>query len=154
MSNRALRNVLALTIIAFAIGCQKKEDEGTTFSTIYAQTLGKTSGCANCHAPGGSGTNQGAQLDFSTQALAYSTLTSKKVTGSSKSSTCGTVNIVTAGSPSNSYLAGAVVGSHNVNNFAGVSDCQPITDHINGNYASASEQEAIISWIQSGAKNN
>jgi hypothetical protein len=111
--------------------------------------------CIECHVPTGAATvNNGVQLDFSTQALAYQTLTAKKVTGSTSSGICPNVSIVTAGDPTKSYLAAVLFAKYNATNFAGVSGCSPYSVHLQDQNISDAEQTSIINWITNGAKND
>lgn len=150
------RLLISLALLGFlSTACQNNKDEAATvtFTQVYTQTLSGTF-CKNCHIPGGSAWTNGVRLDFSTKATAFNTLMSVLPTGSSSIHTCGQVAMVSAGSPSLSYLAGVVVNSYNTPNFAGVTGCTPINDHVVSAYASPAEQTAILTWIQNGAKND
>lgn len=124
-----------------------------TFTSIYTSTLSKTT-CVSCHEPGGSGYANGVTLDFSTQALAYQTLTSATVSNPSEKTNCSGVKIVYPSNASKSYLAAVLFSDYNANNFAGVSGCQPYTVHLQNLSLSADEKTSILNWINNGALNN
>lgn len=142
-----------IAAILSSCGNNTANDATTTsgsFSSIYTTTI--STACINCHVTGGS--SNGSQLDFSSKALAYSTLTTKHVTGGSSVGTCGSASIVLAGSPSTSYLAAVLVSGYSSSNFAGISGCQPYSTHLIDQNLSTAEKNSIIAWIQGGALNN
>lgn len=153
--------VMALTLaasLALLSGCgdtgTKTATTATTFTELYNNTLKVSVTCKGCHISGGAGTTAGAALDFSTQALAYSTLTQSTVAGGSSVGTCSSVRIVTASDPTRSYIVGMFVTSYQTANFGGKSGCTPINTHSTAGYMSAAEQSALLSWINAGAPNN
>ncbi len=142
-----------LASLLLSVGCTKKKDDGVPFTTVYTDTL--STACLECHRPGGAATQTyGVELNFTSQATAYQTLTSLNVTGSSSTGICGGIRIVTPSSVEQSYLAGVLIESYHVNNFAGVSGCTPYSLHLSDQSLTDAEQSAIVSWIQHGALNN
>lgn len=136
---------------ALLVSCGAPKDE-PAFTPVYTIL---SSACIQCHQPGGSATaNYGVSLDFTTQASAYSTLLAGNVSASTTSTICSGVKIVSAGSPSSSYLLGTVVSTYNVPNFAGKTGCTP-SNHNNlyGINLSSAQQTTLINWVQSGATN-
>ncbi len=146
---------LVLGVLLVFSGCSKKTDSPAvgTFGYVYQNTL-KTA-CIECHVPSGAAyASHGVQLDFSTQDTAYSTLLAKNVTGSSSTGTCSGIRIVSPSTPASSYLAGVLISSYHISNFAGVSGCTPYANHLSDQNLSAEEQTSLIEWIQGGALNN
>lgn len=124
-----------------------------TFGSVYASF--RSNNCIDCHSPGGAAyANNGVQLDFSTQANAYTTLIAKNVTGATSASICAGVKIVASANPSNSYLEAVLNQSYYRTNFAGVSGCTPYNVHLQDTHLTTSELTSLTSWIQSGAANN
>jgi len=142
---------LFLTVLLFT-ACQKQESIEPTFSSIWEHRLSKS--CANCHQPGAQADQANVHIDFRDKLAAYNGLLASYVKGLTGSTTCNSVKLVTGGFPEQSYLVGILVSAYNKNNFAGQIGCQPINDHIEGQYASPAEQEAILNWILSGAPYN
>ena len=121
-----------------------------SFTSIYTNVLSQN--CASCHQPGGSGTLNGANLDFSSQSQAYNTIFDM-VAGLS-SSGCTSLHNVVASAPRSSYLLAVIDSSYNRAGFGAASGCQPIASHVSGGYASPAAQAAIVTWITNGAANN
>jgi hypothetical protein len=129
--------------------CTKPSDTTTQFTAVY-QAL-SSNNCISCHTPSGAAAASLVQLDFTTEALAYSTLTTKTVSGTSSSGICGGVPIVVAGNSANSYLAAVLIASYAHSNFY-KSGCTPYSGHLSDTNISATEQQTILNWIQNGAK--
>lgn len=144
----------ALILLALMVSaCQKQEDSiEPNFTSIWEKKL--STSCANCHQPGGNAYLANVLVDFRDKNATYNWLLSAQVQGMTGSSDCWSVRIITPGSPEQSYLIGILSSSYNKNNFAGKNGCQPITDHIESQYASSKEQEAILNWIQNGSQFN
>lgn len=127
-----------------------------TFSMVYA-VITSVPRCVDCHSPpSGSAVTAGSKLDFSTQALAYSTLTTKKLEGGTSGTACNSVSIVdSAGRVTMSGLAAVLFSDYNTtNDFAGATGCKPYTGHHSDLSLSSSEKSTILGWISDGAKNN
>ncbi|MGK5083388.1 hypothetical protein WDW37_08775 [Bdellovibrionota bacterium FG-1] len=123
------------------------------FSSIYSH-LFKTA-CIECHVPTGAATvAKGVQLDFTTQALAYATLTSGSVAAIDSVGKCPSVKLVVTGQVASSYLAGVLIQDYFKDNFAGVTGCTPYNVHLSDQNLTADEKTAIVSWIQNGAKDD
>ncbi|MCB0365170.1 MAG: hypothetical protein H6624_18910 [Bdellovibrionaceae bacterium] len=157
MSKRSLVIVFGGLMALGLWGCSGDEKPSSTdpskFSSIYTNIL-RFHNCHSCHSPGGSAYDtDGVQLDFSTQALAHSTLTTKNVTGATSVGTCGSVKIVNT-TPQTSFLAGVLFSTYHISNFAGVSGCTPYSVHLSDQNLSSSEETAIVDWINAGAQNN
>jgi hypothetical protein len=147
----ALLATLSVGTATLLSNCGKKDEStSATFSTVYTETL--STACIVCHEVPGSGTQNGASLNFSSKALAYSTLTTGNVTATDAVGACGTVKLVTASSPSTSYLLGTIIESYRSDNFAGVTNCTP-NRHETLNLSST-QQSNLVSWVQGGAQNN
>ncbi len=145
--------VLSTVLLANCAKQQQPTSIAPTFTNVYNNTL--KSACVTCHDPSGAATVQnGVQLDFSTQATAYSTLTTKNVTGQTSSGICPGVHIVSAGNPATSYLAAVLFASYAKANFGGVTGCTPYSVHLQDQHLSSDEQATIIGWIQNGTLNN
>lgn len=122
-----------------------------TFGSVY-QSI-QTSGCVECHAPGGSATLSNSTLDFTSQASAYSSLIAASAT--SGGSNCASLKDVVAGSPSTSYMLGALITAYRDNfSTATGTTCQPTNSHGLTVALSAEEQASLVAWIQNGALNN
>jgi len=135
------------------LGACSQLEPAPTFTELYTDVIQKT-GCADCHTPGGSGTLAGVQLDFSTQAQAYSTLLNKSVTGTTSVGICSGVAIVTEGRPESSYLAAVLIPSYQISDFGGVSGCTPLNTHTEEQYLTSAQQTQIEKWISAGANND
>ncbi len=152
-SSRSLLHCASWAMLAVT-GCSQLQSD-STFTAIYKNTIEGSAECISCHSPTGSATAlDGVQLDFSTQSQAYLTLTSKKVNGATARGTCGSVSIVSSGSPESSYLMGILFSDYGTNDFAGVSGCLPVTTHYSILNLTSSEKTAISQWISEGALNN
>lgn len=122
-----------------------------TFTHVYEKTL--KSACIECHVPTGAAfKTDGVLLDFTSQAKAYSTLTTSSVTGGSSKTTCGSAKIVKATKVEDSYLAAVLFTEYNISNFAGISGCTPYTLHLTDQNISSTEKNSITTWIKNGAK--
>ena len=150
--------VLTLALPFFLTDCGKIPGlDGTpasgTFGSVYRTIT--TANCTQCHVPGGAATtDSGVQLDFTSQATAYSTLTSLNVTATSSKNICNGVKIVKSGEPAKSYFAAVLISTYNTSNFAGVTGCTPYNVHLENQNLSEAEKTSIVSWIQNGAPNN
>jgi hypothetical protein len=140
-------SILAVTMV-FLVSCSKPDDS-SQFTAVY-QTL-NSNNCIGCHSSTGAATAAGVQLDFSSQALAYATLTTKTVTGTSSSGICAGVPIIVAGNASSSYLVAVLIASAAHTNFY-KSGCTPYNGHLSDTNISPADQQAIMNWIQNGAK--
>lgn len=147
-----LIKVLLILLSSILWGCSEEKNSTSppSFTSIYTQVL-VGQACVDCHSPGGD--NNGSQLDFSTQALAFSTLTNLKVTGATSVGTCGDVFIV-GETPDTSFLAAVLFDDYYQDNFAGVAGCTPYNIHLSNQSLTDSEKANIIGWIQAGAPNN
>ncbi len=153
--------VLSLLLLTLA-NCGKIEEAAKTvepaagtFTYIYTKTL-KTE-CIECHTPTGAATlEKRVAIDFTTQALAYKTLTEGLVAATDTVLICPNVKLVASGSPSTSYLAGLLLTEYyKSNDFADVSGCAPDSVHTEKkNALSTVEKTSIADWITNGAKNN
>lgn len=143
---------VAMTVLALA-GCQKETiNSSSTFTTVY-QTL--STACIECHKPGTAATDSNqVQLNFTTQALAYSTLMAGNVNGILTRGSCPSVKLVSVGVPGSSYLVGTINQSYASSSFGGVSGCTPYNVHYSTLNLSTTQQNAIIAWIADGAKND
>ncbi len=154
---KSLKRVALLTTLCIGAtlalsNCGKKDETSTTFATVYTETL--STSCVACHDTPGSGAQNGAGLNFSSQALAYSTLTAGNVTATTSVGTCGSVRLVVASSPSTSYLLGTIIQGYSSSSFAGVTNCTPYAGHFSSLNLSSTQQNNLVSWIQGGAQNN
>jgi hypothetical protein len=156
---RRLGSVLFLTafILVTFTRCGTQNTGSTiptsgTFASVYS--IIKSNSCNQCHIPTGAATvNSNVALDFTSSTTAYTTLTTKLVTGTVASGTCGTVKIVGA-TPSKSYLSGILFTDYAGSNFAGVTGCTPVTTHTAMFNLSATNEASINAWITAGALNN
>lgn len=151
-------SVICFFEIFVTLGCNSSKTADTTttsgtFTDIYKSLL--STSCSGCHNPEGDVYKTShVHLDFSTQATAYSTLTTLLVTGDTSKGICGNVKIVDPGSVSTSYLAGVLFSEYNVYNFDNYPNCKPYSAHLLDQHPSDSEKTSIISWINAGAPNN
>ena len=123
-----------------------------SFSSIYAQTL--STACIECHQPGASASaDYGVELDFSSQAAAFSSLQGTVASATSRGQ-CGGVKIVRAGNPASSYLLAEIDQSFSSPDFGGVAGCVPAAVHYSTINLSQAQRSDIVSWIQAGAPNN
>jgi hypothetical protein len=120
-----------------------------TFGNVY-ETL--KSDCIECHVPGGSGLVSGSTFDVTSATTAYNTLLSD--TAHTAAPECAGVKLVVANTPTSSYLAAVLFSDYNINSFAGVANCKPITRHHSDLNLSADEKTSILAWINGGALNN
>jgi hypothetical protein len=121
-----------------------------TFTQAYSQIIGQPV-CVNCHQPSGSATASGVNLDFTSQASAYSGLTSSQVSASDR--TCAGVRLVVANNAPVSYLATILFADYYKQNDFVVSGCTPTASHQQYG-VSTSDENVVIGWINSGAPNN
>ena len=160
-----LKLVLFFALSLFFINCSSDKEETATdkeesatpsFTSLYNNVFGTTN-CASCHQPGGQAFDtDGVELDFSTQANAYNTLTSKNVTGATSIGTCNGVAIV-ASAATNSYLAAVLYDDYATSSFGGVASCTPYSARRqDANLSSLASQykSTLIDWINAGAPNN
>lgn len=156
MTNKLKHLVVAGLILALwscSEDTKPNSTDTTKFTSIYTNII-RFHNCHSCHAPGGSAYDtDGVQLNFSTEDLAHSTLTTKFVTGNTSVGTCGAVRIVNT-SPQTSFLAGVLFSEYNTANFAGVTGCTPYSVHLSDQNLSTSEKDAIVTWINNGAPRN
>ncbi len=154
MINSTLKKLgLAVTLTGMVFGlarCGGSSNSSNTasFSYIYSNTLNKS--CTQCHTASVTTAQDSAGLDFSSQATAYSGLTSRTVNGTTARTDCSTVHLVVADSPSTSYLMGAITtGVFNV------SGCTPVYSGVHdGLGLSSDEISGIQAWINAGAPND
>ena len=121
-----------------------------TFTQAYSQVFGQPV-CVNCHQPGGSPGAYGVNLDFTSQASAYSGLTSGNVAANDK--TCSGVRLVVPNNAPVSYLATILFGDYYKQNDFVVSGCTPDSAHQQYG-VSTSNENVIVGWINGGALNN
>ena len=164
MSRLPLRvlSIFAILLLAVVfIGCSKNDEAATssaasgTFTNVYQRTL--STACIECHKPGGAAGAYGSQLDFTTKALAYSTLST--VVKSTVTTGCSSVSLAHTGNPSRSYILGtlgAVTGSplasYNTGFPAANGGCTPYAGHTSN--LSQSEADSLVAWINAGVPNN
>lgn len=147
----------ALVSLLFLTHCGSKQDSSEVaarFSSIYTRVLNQN--CVQCHEPQGSATvNNSTLIDFSSQALAYQTLTTLTSTGLSANinNQCSGVPLVTVGYPEGSYLLATLFSDYHHTDFV-KSGCTPYPSNIHGVTLSTSEKQAIVEWVRSGAVNN
>ena len=153
--------LLSLSTALLLHGCGSKDSSSTTaasgtFTNVYTTVL--STACIECHKPTGAATLQdNVKIDFSTQALAYSTLVtgSPTVHGASSVGTCANAKLVTPSTVATSYLAGTLFSTYDVNNFAQISGCTPYAGHLAMTLGITTDQQtSITTWIQNGAQNN
>jgi hypothetical protein len=129
------------------------------FHSLYADYLGT---CASCHAPSAPGRTSDIEktLDFSSQAMAYTTLTTGMAAGlTGPPMACNGVAFIQKGKPLSS-LALAVVDETTRNTFdvpsAASCDKLTITDETVkvGSAPSAAFVTAFSDWITNGAAND
>lgn len=153
---RLLQTLALATSTLFLTHCGKTADTPTTtasFASIYTTILGTA--CIQCHVPGQPVyVTRGVRLDFTNASVAYTTLTNNLVAGQSSTGTCSGIKIVQAGATNQSYLAGVLFQDYHIANFAGVTNCTPYANHLSDQNISASQEAAIVSWINAGAANN
>ena len=107
--------------------------------------------CALCHSAGGSAQiTHGIALDLSSQSLAYQSLMNNQVSDVLYTPTCGSVSYVVAGRPTSSYLAAVLDPRYNQPDFAGVSGCYPLKDHLAAYPLSAVQLNLLEGWIVAG----
>ena len=121
-----------------------------TFTRAYSQVVGQPV-CVNCHQPGGSANASGVYLDFTSQASAYSGLTSGNVAASDRF--CSGVRLVVANNAPVSYLATILFADYYKQNDFVVSGCTPISSHQQYG-VSTSDESVVVGWINGGALNN
>lgn len=128
------------------------KDPGT-FTDIYTNTI--STGCVQCHQPGGTATaDNNVQLDFTSQASAFSGLTSENVNGSISAPKCPSVPLVVSADPTDSYLMGTLFPDYyKDSNFDNSANCAPY-QHGGQVNLSADEKNSILLWIQNGIPNN
>ncbi len=150
--------ILLLALPIILTHCNPKDSLKTSniqpsFSSIYENVLSKN--CVGCHEPQGMGTVQGAQIDFSSKAIAYQTLTSSYSSGTASNSSgqCSSVPLVSAGHPESSYMLATLFTDYHHSNF-GINGCTPHSPSAHGATVDSSEKDAIVNWIQNGAQNN
>jgi hypothetical protein len=155
MTNKLKHLAVAGLILALWSCSESKTTDPNKFSSIYPNII-RFHNCHSCHAPGGQvydNPTDPVELNFSTEDLAYSTLTSKTVAGPTSKGTCGGIKIVNT-TPQTSFLAGVLFSDYNAANFGGVSGCTPYSVHLSDQNLSTSERDAIVTWINNGAPRN
>jgi hypothetical protein len=121
-----------------------------TFTAVYSNTLQPE--CARCHIPNAAGSLAGATINFTTQASAFQSLTGAKVSARDVVGTCGSVNLVTPGTASTSYITATTISSSYSTNFV-VAGCTPYS-HPGLPALSATDISNLVGWINAGAPNN
>ncbi|MCC7404443.1 MAG: hypothetical protein IT288_08600 [Bdellovibrionales bacterium] len=158
MTNKLKHLVVAGLILALwscSEDTKPNSTDTTKFTSIYTNII-RFHNCHSCHAPGGQvfdNPTDPVELNFSTEDLAYSTLTSKNVAGPTSKGTCTGIKIVNT-TPQTSFLAGVLFSEYNTANFAGVTGCTPYSVHLSDQNLSSSEKSAIVTWINNGAPRN
>jgi hypothetical protein len=155
--NCTLTLLLALTALLLTrCGTQDATSSGVdpTFNSLYTRVLSKN--CVGCHQPAGSATQDSeTQIDFTTKALAYSTLTGGNSTGISANinNQCSNVPLVSPSHPENSYLLATLATDYHHDNFYNAG-CTPYSPSAHGATIGTAEKNAIVEWIKAGALNN
>ena len=144
-------------VLVFLANCSKSNDlnsSESTFSTIYTNTLNPS--CIQCHKPGTPAyVTSGVRLDFTTQATAFSTLTTQNASGTTSGANCTSALIpyVQSASPTTSFLMAVLFSDHWSPSFV-ATGCAPYSVHHTDVSLSAAEKTAIVNWINAGAPNN
>jgi len=154
-----LKSIYLLSLLLLITRCDSSKSSKTSnvtsnFTSIYTHVLSKN--CVQCHEPQGSATiNNSTQIDFSTQAVAYQTLTSLTSTGVSANlnSQCSGVPLVSMGHADQSYVLATLSATYFHADFY-KSGCTPYSPSGHGATLSSTETQAIVEWIQNGAINN
>jgi hypothetical protein len=152
--NAIVLSLLGLASLSVIVSCGAKTDtasSSTTFTAVYAVINNQS--CSQCHQPGGSATTSGTPLDFTTQANAYSGLTTKSSTGT-VASACNGVPLAVSSNPTGSYLLAVLFADYASNTF-GKAGCTPYYNTHNAHFSLSSSDEAeFVSWINGGRKND
>ncbi len=144
--------ILSASFVGCGAASQLVDPTPGTFGSVYTKTL-KAGNCVQCH--DGSNSAEYGNLNFSTQALAYQTLTQGTVTGPVAKGNCGGLKLINANSPTTSYFTAVLFDEYATQSgFAGDSDCAPYATHRSEQNISADEKTSIIDWINAGAPNN
>jgi len=125
-----------------------------TFSSLYSNVFSKN--CIQCHEPQGSATvNNGTTLDFSTQGMAYTTLTSGTSVGSfsNNNGECHSVPFIVSSQPTSSYMLATLISDYTHSDFYNVG-CTPYSPSAHGATLDSADETALVQWIQNGALNN
>lgn len=124
------------------------------YTSIYKELFVKK--CSECHVPGGVGTEDGAEIDFSNAALGYSTTVGKTVTGVSSAGVCSGAKIIGSNAKA-SYMLAVFFSDYGLgsNNWGGITGCKPY-DHtaFQNSIPSNAEKAALVQWMNNGAPNN
>lgn len=144
----------ALTAVLISACGDKKEEETElkpTFSSIYENVIVKND-CASCHQPGKAQYDTVKNLDLSSKANAYTTLTgAMQINGKPE---CDAGRYVTGGDLTTSALWAVLDEDTRTAFSAKVTDCSIISETEMNISVSAAEKTAIKEWISGGAKND
>lgn len=147
--------LLALGSLIFS-GCSENKSNSNvdpTLTDLYSKVFSQS--CISCHVPGQSAYDlNGVTIDFTSKDLAYQTLVSKTVSGTSSTGTCGSAYEVVPGSETQSYLVAVLISSYSTDNFAGISGCTPYAGHHENSYLTDEAKSALVQWVQNGANND
>jgi hypothetical protein len=151
--DKSLVFLVPIGILALPMFLSRCGKQSGTFSDVYTNVI-QSANCSQCHVTGGSSQNT-AQQDYSSQSAAYTSLTTKTVTGTgSGTAGCSGRSIVSAGAPASSYVAQLLVSSYNTASGG----CTPLNTHLSGGLGvvnlSESQRTSLVTWIQNGAKND
>lgn len=151
--------ILILTTILLT-RCGSKDNPTTssgvqpTFSSLYSNVFSKN--CIQCHEPQGSATvTYGTNIDFSTQGIAYTTLTSGTSVGSisNTSGQCHSVPLIEPNQPTSSYMLATLFSDYTHSDFYKIG-CTPYSPSAHGATLDSADEAALVQWIQNGALNN
>jgi hypothetical protein len=153
---------LALALMAACEPVEETPDGGgvvqATFTSLYGDYLAT---CRECHAPGAPGRTNNIEktLDFSTQAMAYSTLKNGVATGLiGNPSGCNGAKFISSTAATSLVLAVIDQPTRQAFDLAGSPNCDvdSITDATvkAGEQPSAAFVTAMKTWLNAGAPNN
>lgn len=124
-----------------------------TYSSLYANIFSQV--CTQCHYPGGSAMLDGVEVDFSSAATGFTTLTGGTVKGIQGGPGCSGIRLVKAGAHTESYAIGLLVESESGRDYnPGPEVCIPPVFHVEGGFLSLEGAQALIQWVNEGAQNN
>jgi hypothetical protein len=159
---RAVKRVGAPTVAVVAClaaimvsYCGKKDEEAVvakpTFSSLYSVVF---AGCAECHKPGTEVyTNSVQNLDLSSSATAYASLTS--TISASVKSRCSSTYYVKPSAPANSAVVAVFDESVRASFGDDNSGCEVMAASEMGAAPISAENLAVLKqWITEGAQNN
>ncbi len=154
---RSCPRLFMFIMVLTLLGCESGDEEKTpTYTSLWNSTF---SSCGvNCHSPtAADGTDNGP--DLSSKSSFYSNLVGKNVDSdypswaSYKTGNCNNINFITPGDAAQSTVVTSLIESYSINQTSCVSSFN-LHAVNNTTITDKATQDALVAWINDGAKNN